>query len=302
MKITPHTITEFDEPSNSSVNEVAVVQIDIDRHQKSRAFFYIVSKLASYDLILDLSWMKQNKVILNVSRASLMIEFTETIIWNREASAESKFNYVMMSAMFFTNLVQKKEEKQKKIKVFSVSIINIKKALISQKKTDLRTILSDYYHEFLNVFDHMMTEKLPLLKEEGTDHWIKLKEIDEKESKVLWDFLYNMTKEKLLMLHKTLTELLNKQFIQVSNSSAAASVLFIQKSEGELQFCVNYCGLNWITQKDHYPLSLIYETLWNIEWAQWYIKLNVIVTFHKIWIAVENKWKTAFCMRYELYE
>ncbi len=55
MKIRSHMITEFDEPSNSSVNEVAVVQIDIDRHQKSRAFFYIVFKLASYDLILDLS-------------------------------------------------------------------------------------------------------------------------------------------------------------------------------------------------------------------------------------------------------
>jgi len=53
-----------------------------------------------------------------------------------------------------------------------------------------------------------------------------------------------MTKEKLLVLCKTLTELLNKQFIQVSNSSAAVSVLFIQKSEGELQFCVNYCDLN----------------------------------------------------------
>ena len=55
MKIRPYMITEFDEPSDSSVNEVAVVQIDINRHQKSRAFFYIVSKLASYDLILDLS-------------------------------------------------------------------------------------------------------------------------------------------------------------------------------------------------------------------------------------------------------
>jgi hypothetical protein len=42
MKIRPCTITEFDEPSNSSVNEVVVVQIDIDRHQKSRTFFYIV--------------------------------------------------------------------------------------------------------------------------------------------------------------------------------------------------------------------------------------------------------------------
>ncbi len=53
-----------------------------------------------------------------------------------------------------------------------------------------------------------------------------------------------MMREKLLMLHKTLTELLNKQFIQVSNSFAAVSDLFIQKSEGELQFCVNYCDLN----------------------------------------------------------
>ena len=55
MKIRPCIITEFDEPSNSSVNEVAVVQIDINRHQKSRTFFYIVSKLAFYNLILSLS-------------------------------------------------------------------------------------------------------------------------------------------------------------------------------------------------------------------------------------------------------
>ncbi len=55
MKIRPHIITGFDEPSGSSVNEVVVVQIDINRHQKSRTFFYIVSKLAFYDLILGLS-------------------------------------------------------------------------------------------------------------------------------------------------------------------------------------------------------------------------------------------------------
>jgi len=43
-----------------------------------------------------------------------------------------------------------------------------------------------------------------------------------------------MTREKLLVLRKTLTELLNKQFIQVSNLFAAVLVLFVQKSEGEL--------------------------------------------------------------------
>jgi len=55
IKIKPCMITEFDEPSNSSVNEVTVVQIDINKHQKSETFFYIVLKLAFYDLILNLS-------------------------------------------------------------------------------------------------------------------------------------------------------------------------------------------------------------------------------------------------------
>jgi len=129
--------------------------------------------------------MKQNKIILNADKVSFMIEFTETIIQNRKASAKSEFNYVIMLAIFFMNLVQKKEEKQKKIEMFSVSMTDIEKVLISQKKTDLRTILSDHYHEFLNVFNHMMTEKLSSLREEDTDYQIELKEMNEKESKVL---------------------------------------------------------------------------------------------------------------------
>ncbi len=32
MKIRSHTITEFDEPLNSSVNKVTVIQIDINKH------------------------------------------------------------------------------------------------------------------------------------------------------------------------------------------------------------------------------------------------------------------------------
>ncbi len=49
--------------------------------------------------------MKQNEVILNANRASLTVEFTEIIVQNRKASAESEFNHVMMSATFFTNLI-----------------------------------------------------------------------------------------------------------------------------------------------------------------------------------------------------
>ncbi len=68
--------------------------------------------------------------------------------------------------------------------MFSASMTDIEKALTSQKKTDSRTILSDHYHEFLDVFNRTMTEKLPPLREEDTDHQIKLEEVNEKESKV----------------------------------------------------------------------------------------------------------------------
>jgi len=90
-----------------------------------------------------------------------------------------------MLATFFTNLIQKKEEKQKKIEVFLTSMTDIEKVLTLQKKTDSRTILSDHYHEFLNVFNHTMTEKLSFLREEDTDHQIELEEMNEKKSKVL---------------------------------------------------------------------------------------------------------------------
>ena len=63
------------------------------------------------------------------------------------------------------------------------------------------------------------------------------------------------------MLYKTLIELLDKEFIRVSNSPVAAPVLFIQKPGGGLQFYYDYRALNKLTRKDYYPLPLIQEIL-----------------------------------------
>jgi hypothetical protein len=70
-----------------------------------------------------------------------------------------------------------------------------------------------------------------------------------------------MSRDELLILRKTLTDLLNKGFIWISSSLAVALVLFIKKPRGGLRFYVDYRGLNWIIKKDCYPLPLIYETL-----------------------------------------
>ena len=91
-----------------------------------------------------------------------------------------------------------------------------------------------------------------------------------------------MSRDELLVLRKTLTELLNKGFIRVSSSPAAVPVLFVRKLGGGLRFYVDYRRLNQITKKDRYPLPLIYKTLRNISKARWFTKLDIITTFYKI--------------------
>jgi len=93
-----------------------------------------------------------------------------------------------------------------------------------------------------------------------------------------------MSKDELLILRKTLIDLLDKGFIRVSNSLIITSVLFIKKLKRGLRFYINYRGLNRVIKKDRYLLSLIYETLRNINKAKWFTKLNIIATFYKLQI------------------
>ena len=114
--------------------------------------------------------------------------------------------------------------------------------------------------------------------------------------------LYQMSKDQLLVLHKTLTELLDNGFIRVSNSLAAASVIFVKKSGGGLRFCVDYCRLNEISQKDSYPIPHINKTLRTIAAAKYISKVDVISAFHRIRVKDSDEWKTAFNTRFGLYE
>ena len=64
-----------------------------------------------------------------------------------------------------------------------------------------------------------------------------------------------MSRDELLVLRKTLTDLLDKEFIRVSNSLVAALVLFVRKLGGGLRFCYDYRVLNKLTRKDRYPCN-----------------------------------------------
>jgi hypothetical protein len=76
-------------------------------------------------------------------------------------------------------------------------------------------------------------------------------------------------------MKKTLTDLLDKNWIQASSLTAEAPVLFVKKPEEKLHFCVNYWALNAIIFQNRYPLPLIRETLKRLAKARYYTKMNV---------------------------
>lgn len=301
IPISPRVMVGFDAPTPfGAVTDVAVVSIDIDGHYEERAFFYIVPRLASYDMILGMQWLKLQDVRHNAPASECMIMSSGTLVRNRARNYDQELDCVAISAVAFTRLAQGKQKE--KVEVFSASMADINKALKHKTRTDPRTKLLPHHQEFLDLFDRMKADQLPPLRGEGKDHLIELEKEEGKEPKVPWGPLYNMSRDELLVLRKTLTEYLDKGFIRVSNSPAAAPVLFVRKPGGGLRFCVDYRGLNKITRKDRYPLPLIRETLQNIGKAKWFTKVDVIAAFHKIRIAKGDEWKTAFRTRYGLYE
>ncbi len=130
------------------------------------------------------------------------------------------------------------------------------------------------------------------------DHVIHLKE----DAQFSVFALYDMSRDKILELHRYLNENLSKDFIQVNHSQMIISVLFIKKLEEELCFCINYQDLNAITVKNRYSLSLISETLNHLSQAKIFIKLNIIFAFNWLWIKEEDEALIVFHTRFELFK
>ena len=164
------------------------------------------------------------------------------------------------------------------------------------KNIDLATLLSEQYQEYLLVFLKKKTDTLP--KHEPQDHTIYLKEGAQASAFTLYDISHNEAQELCCYLDENLS----KEFIWVSCSESAASVLFVKKSEGGLHFYVDYRDLNAVTVKNWYPLPLISETLNCLSWAKIFIKLNIIAAFNWLCIWEGDESLTVFHTCFELFK
>jgi hypothetical protein len=111
---------------------------------------------------------------------------------------------------------------------------------------------------------------------------------------------YRMPPAELAELKKQLQELLDKGFIRPSTSPWGCPALFVKKKDESLRLCVDYhqCG----TIKNKYLLPRIDVLFDQLVGAKVFSKIDLRSGYHQIKIRANDVPKTAFSIRYGLYE
>jgi len=166
----------------------------------------------------------------------------------------------------------------------------------TQNLKNIKAKLSLKYHEFLDVFDRVQSNKL--LSHRFYDHKIELIS----DSILFRCQVYWMFSVKLLKVKKYLNENLSKRFITFSQTLYFFLVLFTLKANEDLWFCVNYKKLNVIFKRNRYSLSLIDEIINKIVSYKHLTRLNIISTFNKLQMHLNNKNYITFIITLEAYK
>ncbi len=110
--------------------------------------------------------------------------------------------------------------------------------------------------------------------------------------------IYSLRPVELDTLKTYIKTHLKTWFIRISKSPASALIFFDKKPDRNLHLYVDYRGLNNLTIKNRYPLSLIGESLDRLGRAKRFTQLDLTSAYHRMRIWEGDEWKPAFQTRY----
>ncbi len=263
--------------------------------QKSSIFTQILKRFIS-SVVTQLS--EKSSSFSRIVKSSSSVNF---------ASPFDSMNIAMIETAAYRSLV-----KRLNVTTFAIIITKIDRLLKTARNKledvnlqelsheeilkEVKAKLSSKYHDYLDVFDRAMTDQL--FSHCLYDHKIEL--IDERTSSR--SRLYHMSDYKLQKVKNYLIEHLNKDFISSSSASYASLILFVEKKDDSLRFCVDYRKLNALTKRNRYPLPLIDETLARIQESKYLTRLNIIVAFNKLRMHSGSEDLTIFITSFDFYK
>ncbi len=208
-----------------------------------------IEQLKQHDATLTNVNSKLTFSLKSFSFSSMNIAMIETATYRMlvKWSDVKIFAVIILKIDWFITTVENKSEEVNLHELSHVEIL---------EKIKVKLLFE--YHDYLNMFDRAMINQLS--SHHFYDHKIKLIN----EEIFFRSRLYQMFNHKLQKIKKYLIDHLNKEFIFFSFASYVSLILFIEKKDDSLRFCIDYRKLNALIKRDRYSLSLIDETFIHI--------------------------------------
>jgi len=170
---------------------------------------------------------------------------------------------------------------------------------VSEATTDADplSLVPEKFHPYLAIMGKEAADALP--EHRPYDCRINLKEGEAAP----WGPIYPLSEVELQTLREWLKEMERTGKIRRSTSPTGSPILFVPKPNGRgLRLCVDYWPLNLITVPNRYPLPLMQELQDQVQGAKWFTKMDLKIGFHLVRMREGDEWKTAFRIRYGLFE
>lgn len=183
--------------------------------------------------------------------------------------------------------------------VFGIVMVN--KLIGEGEKVEEKIDLGEFGERMIKEFADVFPENLPggLPADRGEDNYsIPTK----KRAKPFARTPYRLAPKETEVLKERIKSLIEMGHIRESTSPWGALVLFAPKKDRTLRMCIDYQGLNKLTERNEFPLPRIDELLDQLLGAKYFTTLDLDMAYHQIRIKPEDIPKTGFTCSEGHYE